>query len=400
MSGRTALALAAVAVAVTLAACAVGLELRNGGSDVPLSLGLGVSALGTVGMVMVGALIVIRRAHRIGHILIAAGLGYTLFAFGLSYGERALTTAPGSLPYGEFIAWLALVLFPPGVLLPTALLFLLFPDGHLASPRWRPALWATVAGTVGWTLSVAFNPFIYTYPHLAAPFASLAVPMWLLIALELSGLLVLFGLVAGVISLIRRARRASEVESLQIKWFAWAAGVLGAFELALVIIPQPPSILLLLEPLAALTVPVAIGVALFRYRLYDLDRIVSRTVTYALVTALLGAVYACGVVLGRPLIGRATGESDLAVAGSTLAVAALFSPVRRRVQAAVDRRFNRVHYDAARVVDGFSTRLRHQLDLDQLTAELITAVHATVQPAQASLWIRGQAGVPARGPGG
>jgi hypothetical protein len=158
---------------------------------------------------------------------------------------------------------------------------------------------------------------------------------------------------------------------------------------------QPPDsgarrVLALLNPwvLAPLALPIAVTVAIVRHRLYDIDRVLNRTLVYGLLTALLGSMYAAGVfVLGR-LLDPANGQSELAVAASTLAVAALFQPARRRVQTAVDRRFNRARYDAARTVEAFSVRLRDQVDLDTLSAELLTVVDQTVQPAQVSLWLR------------
>jgi hypothetical protein len=149
-------------------------------------------------------------------------------------------------------------------------------------------------------------------------------------------------------------------------------------------------VLALLDPwvLAPLVLPITVAVAVVRHRLYDIDRMINRTLVYGLLTALLGSVYAAGVfVLGR-LLDPADGQSELAVAASTLAVAALFQPARRRVQTAVDRRFNRARYDAARTVEAFSVRLREQVDLDTLSAELLAVVDQTVQPTQASLWLR------------
>jgi hypothetical protein len=212
---------------------------------------------------------------------------------------------------------------------------------------------------------------------------------------------VIVGLIGALASLVVRLRRSRGRERQQLKWFVYVAllGIVAIYLLfplltVFIDLPQgtgPPSgVLALLDPwvLAPLALPITVAVAIVRHRLYDIDRVINRTLVYGLLTALLGSVYAAGVfVLGR-LLDPAGGQSGLAVAASTLAVAALFQPARRRVQAAVDRRFNRARYDAARTVEAFSVRLRGHVDLDTLSAELLTVVDQTVQPTQASLWLR------------
>ncbi|HEY6709849.1 MAG TPA: hypothetical protein VJB61_19925, partial [Actinomycetota bacterium] len=203
----------------------------------------------------------------------------------------------------------------------------------------------------------------------------------------LGGLLHVGGLVAALVCLVLRFRAARGVERQQLRWVA--AGVAGAVAAMLIALPGglglgPEAGSLLVFP-ALLCPPVAIGVAVLRYRLYDLDRVISRTLTYGLLTVLLGLGYA-GLVLG---LGRLLPEgSSLAVAAATRAAAALFQPLRRRVQELVDRRFNRRRYDAVRTVDGFAARLRDQVDLDALHGELLAVVDQTMQPTQASLWLR------------
>jgi hypothetical protein len=201
------------------------------------------------------------------------------------------------------------------------------------------------------------------------------------------------GLVAGAVSLVGRFRHARGVERLQLRWVALAALLVGLgavgvlFNLA--VGGSAAGILFGVGVGCCLVVPpVATGAAILRYRLYDLDRIISRTLAYGLLTLLLGGGYAA-VVLGLgQFLGR---DSPLVVAGATLAVAAVFQPARRRVQAVVDRRFNRRRHDAARAIEGFGTRLRDQVDLDTLTADLLAVVDQTMQPTQASLWLRPQA---------
>jgi hypothetical protein len=191
------------------------------------------------------------------------------------------------------------------------------------------------------------------------------------------------------LSLLLRFRRARGVERQQLKWFAYAAALLGVFLVsdALGLRTSGP-VDLLLETLTINGVYAGIGIAVLRYRLYEIDRLVNRTLVYGTLTALLGLVYAVGVFGLGDLLNPAGERSALAVAASTLVVAALFQPARRRVQGVVDRRFNRRRYDAARTVEEFSTRLREQVDLDTLAAELLAVVERTMEPTMVSLWLR------------
>ena len=206
----------------------------------------------------------------------------------------------------------------------------------------------------------------------------------------ITGLLLLVVVLVAVAAVLVRLRRARGVERQQLKWFADAASLLGVAVVVAVVLPSAGSSLVdtvtIMLALAAL--PVAIGIALLRYRLYEIDRLINRTLVYGLLTALLVGVYAGLVFVLGDLLNPADGSSELAVAASTLTVAALFQPARRRVQAVVDRRFNRARYDATRTVEAFSARLRDQVDLDTLSSELLGVVDHTVQPTQASLWLR------------
>ena len=192
----------------------------------------------------------------------------------------------------------------------------------------------------------------------------------------------------GAVSLLLRFRRARGVERLQLRWLAWGAAVAAVglvVAAASLFLLDGYDLLNLALGTSAAVLPLSTGAAILRYRLYDLDRIISRTLAYGLLTLLLAGGYAV-VALG---LGQLLGQdSSLAVAAATLAVAALFQPARRRVQAVVDRRFNRHRYDAARIIDGFSAGLRSQVDLTTLTGELLTVVDQTMQPTRASLWLR------------
>jgi hypothetical protein len=190
-------------------------------------------------------------------------------------------------------------------------------------------------------------------------------------------------------SLLARFRRAQGRQRQQLKWLAYGGAFLAAALLADLVGLDPPGLWdIVLETLSFGALYLGVGMAVLRHRLYDIDRLINRTLVYGLVTALLAGTYAAGVFVLGGLLDPADGQSELAVAASTLAVAALFGPARRRVQAAVDRRFNRARYDAARTVERFSGRLRDQVDLDTLSAELLTVVDQTVQPASVSLWLR------------
>jgi hypothetical protein len=307
-----------------------------------------------------------------------------------SYVDRATVGDPGSLPGPEWAAWAEAVTWHPAFSL-LAFLLLLFPHGRLPSRRWRPFAWFVVAVYLTLSLSAALSPGAVElyYPNLTGP---LHTPVAGLADVVFGFLLPAQLLVLGVClaSLLRRLRGASGEERQQVKWFVYTvATVVLAFVAGILVFGAG-----VLFPLFGL-IPVSVAVAVFKYRLYEIDRLINRTLVYGLLTALLIGVYAGLVFLLGRLLDPATGDSALAVAASTLAVAALFQPARRRLQELVDRRFNRRRYDAARTVERFSDRLRDQVELDTLSAELLAVVDQTVQPASASLWLRGPGGSPA-----
>jgi hypothetical protein len=346
--------------------------------------------LAVVGMATVGAVLAGRRPrHPVGWLMLALGLSVTVDGVTDNYARYGLLASPGSVPgvahvraFGDtFALWPACIGF----------ILLLTPTGSLPSPRWRwwaaiaavaPVLWqaAIVLGTETVRFPLYSFPNPYFVPALSTPATAVALP---------AVMVTLLSVVAGGASLVVRFRRATGVERQQLRWVALAAVVAAAgipVAMAGISIESPTVVGVAVLGSAAVLF-LAIGAAVLRYRLYDLDRIISRTLTYVLLTVLLGLGYAA-VVLG---LGQLLGQdSSLAVAGATLAVAALFQPVRRRVQAAVDRRFNRRRYDAARIIDAFAARLRDQVDLDTLTVELLAVVRQTMQPTQASLWLRPQ----------
>jgi hypothetical protein len=351
------------------------------------------NVVAAVSAVTVGALLTSRRPrHPVGWLLLGLGLSLTVQAFTFSYTRYGLVARPGALVAAGYLAgvnnglvimWLSCAGF----------VLLLTPTGSLPSPRWR--WWARIAAAAAavWLVGSIMDPApLYPeYPDIANP---LAVPALFgpLVALPAAAFVVLVALIVGAVSLVLRYRRARGVERQQLRWLTWgatlAAAALVVAMAALIVRDSGSTVLNVALGICAAVLPLATGAAILRYRLYDLDRIISRTLAYGLLTVLLGGGYAA-VVLGLgQLVGQ---ESSLVVAAATLAVAALFQPARRRVQAVVDRRFNRRRHDAARTVEAFSTRLRDQLDLDRLTAEVLEVVDQTMQPTRASLWLRPQA---------
>jgi hypothetical protein len=345
------------------------------------------------------ALVVSRQPRNpIGWLLVVIGYGVGVSAFASEYGFYAVVTAPGSLPAGIPVLWFADIVPFWLTFASVALLLLLFPDGRLQSHAWRPVAWAALASI---TLSLASSAL---YPRNLGgdprlPQNPTGIRGWEKVdtLTALTALLFFALLLVCLVAVGVRFRRARGVERQQLKWFAFGAAALVLTSIAFVPLLWGGLDALVLVGFALFTTCVA--VAMLRYRLYDIDRLINRTLVYGLLTVLLGGGYA-GLVLGLgQLLGR---DSSLAVAAATLAVAALFQPARRRIQDAVDRRFNRRRYDAARTIGAFSARLREQLDLDTLSVELLRVVDQTMQPTQVSLWLRpaarGAMG-PARPPG-
>jgi hypothetical protein len=336
----------------------------------------------------VGALIVAHRpGNAFGWVFSAIGLLAVTGALAEEYAGYAVRTRPGLLPGGVLAGWYAGWAWYPAVALALVFTPLLFPDGRPPSPPWRLVAWLTAATTALFVALAAVEPTIELDDgHLVDnPVGVAGAPSPEDSVLDLAlGLLI----VAAVVSLVVRFRRSRGDERLQLKWFTYAGAVLPALLLG-DLLPDTASNVLFAVGISF--PPVAAGIAILRYRLYDIDRLINRTLVYGLVTALLVGVYAGVVLLAGQLFGDLGDRPpSWAVAGATLAVAALFQPARRRVQALVDRRFNRARYDAARTVDAFSARLRDHVDLDTLSAELLAVVDQTVQPASASLWLRGR----------
>ena len=351
----------------------------------------------------VGALIATRQPQNpIGGIMIVAGFGLAATLLTSNYVELSLAQPPGRLPATVWVIWVTQWVWVPGFGPALTFLFLLFPNGRLPSRRWRPVGWLAVAAMVTLGCGVAFMPGpLPDYPHIRNP-----VGLTLLEGSFLAGEgepLLYLSLVASTVlsasSMVVRFRQAVGEERQQIKWFAFAAGfaALGWVVMTLAYAKDEgtESLLLvvaqLLQLLSLLGIPLAVGIAILKYRLYDIDIIINRTLVYGSLTATLLAVYFGGVATIQAVFRFLTGQEQqpqLAVVVSTLAIAALFNPVRRRIQSFIDRRFYRSKYDARKTLEAFSARLRDETDLQALDRELVGVVRETMQPAHVSLWLR------------
>jgi hypothetical protein len=346
---------------------------------------------------VVGALVASHRPENpIGWILCAAALFQGTSNFGYEYATYALLTQPGYLPLGTWFSWLCNWIWAPGLGLILVYLPLLFPSGRPPSRRWG---WVSRIGglSIGLiTLTSAVLLWPERGPALMRPGdATETGTPWLLLEMVASvafPLMLLAGL-AAVVSLFVRFHRARGDERQQIKWFASSAA-LTLFWIFVIEVPPDGNRTFeigtaVLSVFLVSSIPVATGIAILRHRLYDIDRFINRALVYAALTGTLVSVYVGGVVLLQTLFRALTGgESTLAVVASTLAIAALFSPLRRLIQSFIDRRFYRRKYDAARTLEAFGRRLRDETELGVLKDDLVGVIRETVQPAHVSLWIR------------
>ena len=370
-------------VAGLILAVANGTLRQDAGNQVLLLVGFSA-------FMVVGALIVAHRpGNAIGWLFSAIALLAFTGQLASEYATYAYVTRPGPLPGATLAAWYGS--WPWWLVLALTLVFtpLLFPTGRLLSPRWRPVAWLAGVTTAVLTAVTSLRTELGTVEDqvIANPIGVAAVgnpeksPI-------IPVLIVLLGVLATAAfgSLVLRFRRSRGEERQQLKWFTYASALLPLAGLD-DFLPAPVGDLLFGIPIVFL--PVAAGIAILRYRLYDIDRLINRTLVYGSLTAMLGLVYAGVVlVLGQVFGGVTEDPPSWAVAGATLAVAALFQPARRRIQEVVDRRFNRRKYDAAETIDTFGARLRDQVDLDTLSTELLAVVDQTMQPTRVVLWLR------------
>jgi hypothetical protein len=321
----------------------------------------------------------------ITNVIWALGLEYTLYSF---------VFHPGTLPGREVAAWVVTGWISSlGWALMLTFVPLLFPTGHLLSPRWRSVAYVAAFMCALQVLGVAFEPgpVDSSLPHIQNPLGVRGAAALFSVLDQAGSILVFLTVLVCVGSLILRFVRSRGEERQQIKWFAYAVVVLTLLILISVIGGDygAESLWAIVFAVGIVSIPVATGIAILRYRLYEIDILINRTLVYGSLTAMLVALYFGGIVVLQRLFVALTGEkSTLAVVASTLTIAALFNPLRRQVQGFVDRRFYRRKYDAAKTLEAFSAKLRDETDLDALNADLLGVVRETMQPAHVSLWLR------------
>jgi hypothetical protein len=426
LSHRTAawLAWSLAALSVSLFVASVVLYvLARSAQDVPSSLATRLTLIDLLVSVpflafpLMGALIASMRYHNpIGWICLANGLLFALYAM-INYYSMYGLARHGSVPFPIGIAALSQWLWVPTVGLLLIYMVLLFPDGRLPSKRWRPLAW--LSGVVIVLESVAEGLAPGALSDMAAltnelmgevrnPFG-LEGQRWVVDAANALLVLLLLCILASALSLILRFRRSSGEARQQIKWIAFAATVVGMVSVSLMVISlielyfAPESwgsadtapfwfeLLYYVWLLSFAGVPVAVGIAVLKYHLYNIDLLINRTLVYGSLTAMLAVVYFGGVTLTQAIFRSLTGQEkqpQLAIVVSTLIIAALFNPLRRRTQGFIDRRFYRSKYDARQTLEDFSAQLRDETDLDALSGDLVGVVRETMQPAHVSLWLR------------
>ncbi len=411
MSRRTSawLAWSLAVVSLVLCVAAIGLYLGTRSLHPPSSWGTGGDSAVLIFVVpyltfpLVGALIASNRPKNpIGWICLAVGIFWMLANLSSSYGMYGLRVAsPGSVPFPAAIGSVGEWMWAPAVGLGICLI-LLFPDGRLPSRRWRPLAWLSGAAIFLVSAGFALSPGpMEGLLGIRNPFGLEEYP-WIADAAQGVILLLFLCILASAASLVLRFLRSGGEEREQIKWLAFAASILGlvgfsSFVIPGIIVPDATGGANrlwenLLEDAVTLSfagVPVAVGVAVLKYRLYDIEVVINRTLVYGTLTATLVALYFGGIVVLQRVFVFLTGQkSTLAVVASTLLIAALFTPLRRRIQSFIDRRFYRSKYDARKTLEAFSAKLRDETDLDALSNDLVGVVRETMQPAHVSLWLR------------
>ena len=331
---------------------------------------------------LMGALLIRRvPANPIGALLLASATAGTI-GLGLQlYGVVGGSASP-PLPGAAIASALTDLWFTAPFVIALVGVPLLFPDGRLPSPRFRWVVWVTCAGIVSMILAGLAS--------LIPGLTDLGSVVGVLVGFSVGA--IVFGVVGAGVAIWVRFRRGDPVQRQQVKWLLADAGVAALFFPLAMVFGQTDSLLVvafwLIGFLAYLALPIAIGIAVLRYRLYDIDRIISRTIGYLIVTVMLAVVFAGAILTFQAALAPLTGGNSVSVAASTLVAAALFQPLRRRVQTVVDRRFNRTRYDAERTVAAFEAQLRDEVDLESLGADVLRVVAQTVAPTTAGLWIR------------
>jgi hypothetical protein len=398
MSTRVAAWLAWTMWTVTLALVTGGLILAAANHpEAPLYEAWIVSLISPT-FATLGALIVSRRSKNvIGWIFLVLSVAGGLQMFSGQYATVALFSSGAQLPGGAFAAWLS-TLMQSSLVFSLIFLILLFPSGKLLSPRWRVVAWTAGVVLVARLVFLALGPgSIESFPSVRNPFGIEGAPVlaWIDIV---GGVIGLSYFAAAIVSLILRFHRSRGEERQQIKWFAYAAALgfiailsVTLFDLPVVDRQIDALVETLVWTVVPLSLPLSAGIAILRYRLYDIDLLINRTLVYGALTATLALVYFGGVASAQAIFRALTGQEQqpqLAVVVSTLVIAALFNPLRRRIQGFIDRRFYRRKYDAAKTLEAFSIKLRDETNLDALSDDLVGVVRETMQPAHVSLWLR------------
>src|SRR5215216_3969015 len=410
--GTSWLAWSLAALSVVMFVGSVALWILAHSTHVPRSLDADLTTGGLLGQALflvfplVGALIASRRPETpIGWLCLVDGLLWTTTNM-LDYHSLYVMASPGSVPFPIVLAGVNHWLWVPTVGLLGTYVFLLFPDGRLPSRRWRPLAWLSGVVIASGSLGLMLSPGPLDMPRgIRNPFGLEAAP-WVAVAAYAILPLLPLCMLASALSLVMRYRRSRGDVRQQIKWIAFAASLVALTYLIAIVASfiHPSEIwfaaglplwLDLIEYAALLSitsVPIAIGFAVLKYRLYDIDVIINRTLVYSSLTAMLVALYFGGIVVLQRVFVVLTGQqSTLAVVASTLLIAALFTPLRRRIQSFIDRRFYRRKYDARKTLEAFSAKLREETDLDALSEDLVGVVKETMQPAHVSLWLRPEA---------
>ncbi|CAA9455069.1 MAG: ATP-binding region, ATPase-like [uncultured Rubrobacteraceae bacterium] len=354
---------------------------------------------------LVGAVVASRQPRNpVGWFLVVSAICWAVNEATGRYAVYGLVIEPGSLPLARLMAWPSTWMWEPAFVLIGLFLPLYFPDGRLLSPRWRPVLWLALLFSVGFGVVFgALDPgeLDKRSPGVAGDVPGVVNPLGIealqpldrvtQIDIILPVLLIVLVL-CSVASLVVRFRRSSGEEPQQMKWLTYAAAAYFATLLLVMSLPADSAWYQAVDSLSTLVLaglPVAVGIAVLRYRLYDIDIIINRTLVYGSLTVMLVALYFGGIVVLQRVFVLLTGQqSTLAVVASTLLIAALFTPFRHRIQSFIDRRFYRRKYDARKTLEAFSTKLKNETDLEALNNDLVGVVRETMQPAHVSLWLR------------
>jgi len=362
----------------------------------PDVLGVLGSVVAAGAITIVGAVVASHQPRNpIGWSFLAAGVTFAYADFALEYARRAIVAQPGSLPLGVWVAWTGTWIAPLAIWIPILLIPYLFPTGRALSTRWLPGLFVGLFGLVAVNLGNAFGHEIgaddlghvhnpASWPAFEAALQKIGNALWTLPFVSLA---------IGALCIIVRYRRSRGIERQQLKWIVVSgvfvlAGTAGLFlsQAARIAFLARVPVFGVLIGIGLGSLPLTVSIAILRYRLYDVDRIIRRTVSYLIVTALLASLYAF-VALTPSLAFRTHEIPNALVAIGTLAAAMAFVPVRRRVQTIVDRRFNRSRFDAAQTIERFGSRLRLEVDLDAMVNELRSVVDATMQPSSVGIWL-------------